>query len=389
MQARGTPWRVSDKAKRESFILRDNSNLVDIMRWLGDTAELAFKPRAGSPASFAIGMPAGLTPEGQKRPDTVAHFFNWSIHVDDNGVAYIRKASDPVRDEATGKKVRDSGGLVVYEEVWKRFYEIQVTLYNYGDAYFEGAREFVQAREVQRFEFHFRTERVANVRPSAPNYDDGADDDDAERVLPDGSMVMPDLKFEQQDLSGAFLPVDSPKFETWPGMFEPPPRQVITAQHRLRAFEAMIKKHVPPPIARIQVNLAFKDAYMFDEHDAHVSGAEEVELDSIELETRKHPKFVASDRASVDEFTGFSIIYRLPLPTRARGPSPSSSPQPKEGKREKTESPFRVGAKCSFCNRRKAVAACDGCGEAKYCGEQCQKIAWHFDGHHKTCVPKK
>ena len=390
MWGRGTPWRVSHKAKRESFILSDNSDLVDIMRWLGDTAELAFKPRAGSPAAFAIGMPAGLTPEGQKRPDTVAHFFNWNISLDDEGLVHIRgRPSNPVRDEQTGKKVRDSQGFVVYKEVWQRRYKIQVMLYNHFDAHFEGAREFVQARKDQRFVFYFKTFDEAVVTPSGPNYNQGASEDDAESVLPEEAMVMPDIHFEQQDWrSGAFFPVDSPKFETMPDVLDRwPPRQVITAQHRLRAFEAMLKQRVPPPIARIQVEHAFKDAYMFDEHDAHLGGAEEIELDSKDLYTQANPETSAAFdiRAFVEEFTGFSIIYRLPVPTLSRGPPSSTKPDPREGKREKTESPFRVGTKCSFCNRRKAVAACDGCGDAKYCGAQCQKIAWHFDGHHKTC----
>ena len=93
-------------------------------------------------------------------------------------------------------------------------------------------------------------------------------------------------------------------------------------------------------------------------------------------------------RQILTNVNGYSFFYRK-RPDRLRGPPSSSKPDPRGGKRTKTKAPFRVQAKCSFCNRRKAVAVCDGCGDAKYCGATCQKIAWHFDGHHKTCFPKK
>ena len=377
MFGRGTPWRVSHKAERQSVILNDPSDLVEIMRWLGDTAELAFKSRLGSPASFAIGIPA--------QSHTVAHFFNWKVKFGDGELVFIETTGDPVRDEDTDKKARDSFGEVVYEELWERRFEVEVTLYNHGDAHFEGAREFVQAREDQKFVFLFKTYDVSTVTPMGPNFDQGATEEDVESVLPPGLGMMPDIKFEQQDASGAFLPLGSAKFETWSSHPHDPPRQVITAEHRYGAFKAMLKNKMPPEIARDQVDLAFKDAYMFDEHDADVGGEQGLETVSSDLYIRVEPEeFEVRSYAGTD-FTGFSVIYRLPPTTRRRGRTSPSSPRPGEGKREKTEAPYFMQAKCSFCNRRKATAVCDGCGEAEYCGAQCQKIAWHFDEHHKTC----
>ena len=392
MWGSGTPWRVSHKAERESVVLDDPTDIVELMRWLGDTSERTFMPRAASPASFAIAIPASHWLGGD-RPDRVVHFFNWRFTAEDDDLRHIENTGDAVRDEETGKKIRNSAGEVVDDEYWERLAHAKITLYNKADAHFEGAREFVQARKNEKFRFYFKSFQGSIVIPQGPNYDGGATKEDAENHLP-GGFMMPDLKFEQQDDNGAFLPLTAPTFETWPGdpdVLET--RQVITTQHRRQAFGTFIRQGMPEEIARIQVKEAFKDAYTFDPTDADYGGEEKTELTESDLYTTTFPygpddPFPSKDAYHSKNISGYSIFYRLPLPTRRRGPSPPSSPQPKEGKREKTEAPYFLQTKCSFCNRRKAVAVCDGCGEAKYCGEKCQEIAWHFDDHHKTCIQK-
>ena len=389
MWGSGTPWRVSHKAEREAVTLDDPNDIVEIMRWLGDTTERAFRPRTASPASFAIAIPASHW-LGRDRPDRVVHFFNWKFSANDDELKHIESTNDPTYDEETGEPILDSGGNEVYDEYWERIAYATITLYNKADAYFEGAREFVQARKNQKFRFYFKSFEGSVVIPSGPNYDDGATEKDAENYLP-GGFMMPDLKFEQQDDNGAFLPVTNATFVTRPDDPDDPPQQVITTQHQRQAFGTFIREGFEVVVARMQVKHAFKDDYIFDPTDAEYGGEEQTELVERDLywtapdswgETEENADFSKNT-------TGYSIIYRLPLRTLSRGPPSSAKPDPREGKREKTESPFRVGAKCSFCNRRKAVAACDGCGEAKYCGEKCQMIAWHFDGHHKVCSPKK
>ncbi len=386
MWGSGTPWGVPHKAERESVVLDDPTDIVELMRWLGDTSDRTFLPRAASPASFAIAIPAS-----RGRPDRVVHFFNWKFAAEDDDLEYIDSPGDPTLDEETEEPILDSDGNEVYDEYWERIAHAQITLYNKGDAHFEGAREFVQARKDEEFQFNFESFEGSIVIPQGPNYDDGATEADAENQLPPGGFMMPNLMFEQQDDNGAFLPLTDLKFVTWRDDSDDAPQRVITTQHRRQAFGTFLREGMPVEIARIQVKEAFKDAYTFDPRGADYGGEEQTELTASDLYTTTFT--YGPDNPEVHAYRsknifGYSIFYRLPLPTRRRGPSPPSSPQPKEGKREKTEASYFLQTKCSFCNRRKAVAVCDGCGEAKYCGEKCQKLAWHFDGHNKTCIQK-
>ncbi len=380
---RGAEFRVPHRTERESEVLRDNSNLTDVMRWLGDTSQSAFKTRQASPAAFVIAIPQWPIAD-VRRGDKIAYFFNWIVRFKFGKVTHVEDW-DVLRDPKTGKNVINSDGETVRDEMWERKATVKITLYNHGDAHFTGAREFVQARESNEFKFKFTNYERQILPPS--DIDAGVTEEDAE-VLLEAWSRMPDLKFEQQDESGAFLPLGSAKYVTIPADEDATPRQVITSHHRYMAFWAATKKGIPSGPARDFVNEHFKDAYAFNALDAEPAGNDEpATLEDADL-------YIDGDDFDAGDFSAYSLHYHNPPPTRRRGPPPSSKPG--EEKRPKIESKMAAlhlartpQTKCSFCNRRKAVAACDGCGEAKYCGEQCQKIAWHFDGHHKTCVPKK
>ena len=370
--AQGAEWRVPVTAEREVYLGGDGKDIPEVMRWLGDTAEHTFRERSASPAAFAFGKP-------QESEEPTQFFFNWKVKVDRGIPEYLRDLDQLFDDN--DEVIQNSDGDDVYAELWQRHTRVTITFYNKGDAHFAGAREVAQAFKTRKFKLSFRLTNRDSVEPS--DYNEGVDDKDLERDLY-GAVLAPSMAFEQQDENGGFLPAGSAKFAT---RGEAAPRQVITAEHRYRAFLEFIKAGALPEIARTHlVPEAFKDAYRFDALDFTSFGWEDLRVKPSRFIVYQ-PSGEKGAEASGGLFTMWSILYRKPRKTRRRSLTPPT--QPGEEKRGKTESPFRVGAKCSFCNRRKAVAVCDGCGDAKYCGEQCQKIAWHFDGHHKTCFPKK
>lgn len=377
---RGVEWRVPDRAERESIVSSD-PDLREVMRWLGDTAELTFKSRVASPAVFSIGIPKWSFIFGVAE-DTTEHFLNWKVTYFADEPTYVGEGDYMEDPDDPEKHLVNKAGREVMDEEWERITHVRVKLYNKGDAHFTNAQEFVQARKRREFEFQYRLYDRSRVEPSDIENEEGVTLEDAEDALY-AEIFAPPIKFEQQDDDGAFLTISDPKYESIVDEGDVPQR-VVTTQHRLRLFKTMLERDMPRPIALMQVHEAFKDAYVFNAKD-FISGFGWVDADFVnsELIIRKTDREDVTRRIDVKDFSMWSFLYRQAEATRRRPGRPLT--QPGEGKQEKTEAPFRIQAKCSFCNRRKATAACDGCGEAKYCGAQCQKIAWSFDGHDKSC----